>query len=154
MRTAWLICVSALLMAGLACSGEKPTTIYREGEPPVSQVKDDDPEMNAAIQKARDTLDDFLKELTTPGKRDFLIKVAMDNSEGSLEHIWADSVQYRDGKFTANLANEPVRLPGKKVGDSATVDRSEISDWLIMDGDNMTGGYTAKLLMEREGMKQ
>lgn len=157
-----MLCFRPVFIVGLACaviaigcrSTEKLETVYREGEPPVSQTASDDPEMKAAIKKAQDTLDDFIEELGKPGDRYFSIKIAMPNSEDSIEHIWAEDVVYKDGEFKAKLANEPLQLPGMKLGDPVEATRDKISDWMIMDGDRMIGGYTAKLLREREARKQ
>jgi uncharacterized protein YegJ (DUF2314 family) len=52
--------------------------------------------------------------------------------------------------FKGVLANEPFDIPGKHLKDPVEVKREDVSDWIIREGNIMLGGYTAKLLMERE----
>lgn len=148
--------IAVMLLVALGCGSSNPDeTVYREGESPVSMVQSDDPEMARAIAKARETVDDFIAELGKPPRgREFAVKVPLPTPDGNTEHIWADTVSYQDGKFSAKLANEPLNLPGRKLGDPVEVRREDISDWMIMDGEQMIGAYTAKLLMEREAAKQ
>ena len=125
-------------------------TTYRDGQPPVVQTLPDDPEMAAAVRKAKATLDDFIGELKKPGKRQFYIKTSYPTKSGNLEFIWIESVSSASGKFRGIIGNEPLDIANLKLGDSVDVKREDVSDWMIMDGDKMLGGYTAKLLLERE----
>lgn len=146
------LCLISLV--GIALSGCGPKdemkTVYRPGESPVASVKDSDPEMNAARAKAASELPHFIAELGNPKGREFFIKVALNTADGGLEHIWADQVEYKDGKFKGKLANTPLDLPGRKMGDPVEATKENISDWMIMDGEKMEGGYTSKLLQERQ----
>ena len=149
--TAVRAAILVLALLALAACGPNggSKTIYREGQVPVTSVNSDDPEMEAAIQKAQDSLDQFIAEMAKPGKRQFGIKAAIETPEGT-EHIWVANVSYADGMFKGVFANEPLRIPGKHELDPVEVKWEDVSDWLIMDGDRMTGGFTQKVLEKRE----
>ena len=136
-------------------------TVYREDEPPVSEVAADDPEMAAAIKEAKETLPEFIaavkKGLANPkAKPDkvFNIKIALPTPDGTNEHIWVE-VDGLEGKtFSGRIANEPLNLPNVKLDDAVKVEQREIEDWYISDDNGIVrGGFTAKVLMDREAAK-
>lgn len=149
--------VTAVLLAtalfGCAKNGAGDT-IYRDGQPPVSMVEDGDPEMEAAMQKAKDSIQEFITALEEPGEKLFSIKVGLPTPDDSVEHIWVDIESYKEGVFQGELGNNPLNLPDRKLGDLIEVKMEKVEDWIIMDGEKKVGGYTAKLLQEREDAKQ
>src|SRR5712692_11426752 len=72
----------------------------------VVKVADDDPEMNAAIAKARETLPLFWQVFDKPerGETGFALKVKIADKKG-FEHFWATDVERRDGKVTGTINN-------------------------------------------------
>jgi len=72
------------------------------------QVRAKDPDMVAAIQKAQDTLDDFLKLVATPpdGTSGFKLKVKISDSYGT-EHMWVTPFRRTPSGFVGVLADEP-----------------------------------------------
>ncbi|MDA1230498.1 MAG: DUF2314 domain-containing protein, partial [Planctomycetota bacterium] len=108
-------------------------------------------EMAAAEQKARDTLVDFIKAMQIPGpnQSDFGIKHAFRDGE-IFEHMWITELTYDNGNFSGKLGNDPGLVKNISNGDPVTISHSEVEDWLYFDGEDMIGGYTAKLLMSRE----
>jgi uncharacterized protein YegJ (DUF2314 family) len=142
------LCVFAIITG---CRQTDQTVTHRDGQPPVVGVEQGDPEMQAAIQKAQATLDEFVTALQRPGDRVFAIKAAMPTPDGSHEHIWVGSVAYADGVFTGTIDNEPVNLPNIKLGQQVQIPRAHVSDWLILNGEEMRGGYTIEILSKRSG---
>ena len=68
--------VGFVLLASVGCRKDSSgDTIYRDGQPPVSMVEDGDPEMEAAMQKAKDSIQEFITALEKPGEKQFSIKV-------------------------------------------------------------------------------
>lgn len=118
---------------------------------PVVMVDHDDPEMAAAEQKARDTLDDFIMAMQapTPNQSSFGVKYAFRDGD-TYEHMWITELTYNQGRFSGVLGNDPALVENISSGDPVSIDRSEVEDWLYFDGEEMVGGYTAKLLMSRE----
>jgi uncharacterized protein YegJ (DUF2314 family) len=118
---------------------------------PVEMVEADDAEMAAAEQKARDTLDDFIKALQNPSptQSDFGVKHAFKDGD-TVEHMWITDLTYEQGTFSGQLGNDPGLVKNISNGDPVKINRSEVEDWLYFDGEDMIGGYTAKLLISRQ----
>ena len=159
-----VLVLAVVLFSALGCSSNKSAsdeTIYREGKPPVSAVKDSDPELAAATQKAMAELPTFIAECTkelakAPNQRTLMLSVKsiFVASNGQKEHMWSEVTGFKDGVFSCVLGNEPVYVTNVKQGDAVEIKQSEVEDWIIMDDSgNMRGGYSAKLLLEREEAK-
>jgi len=102
-----ILTVFSLSLMIVNCNSKKSS----ENDPVVS-VLDDDQEMNAAMQRASNTLNEFIERFTHPRTSDkwFLVKGRF-TYEGRVEHIWVADLVF-DGKvFLGVLANEP-KLPG------------------------------------------
>ena len=112
-------------------------------------VKAEDQEMNAAIQRAQSTLDDFLKVFAKPpkGATGFKLKVKISYANGK-EHMWVTPFK-RDGtSFVGILADEPMYVTSVKNGDVIRFTRSDISDWgYVLDG-KQQGSYTVCVLFK------
>lgn len=160
MRNLALLGALVLCVSCSSIKGGSGKTVYREGEPIATHVPDGDPEMKAAEAKARETMPEFMaelkKELAKPAgtsKLMFAIKSTF-SADGQDEHMWSDVTKFENGIFHGNLANTPLYITSIKAGDPVQVAEDKVEDWAIFDeNDNMRGGYTAKLLMEREEAK-
>lgn len=150
-----------ILVLCVSCSSTKSgpeRSINGDGEPPVSEVEDNDPELAAAEAKARASLPEFISELQneqtkTTGQVTFSIKTSFPAND-SAEHMWVDVEKFEQGVFFGTLGNDPIYAKNLKIGDAVQVKQDAVEDWIIMDdAGNMRGGYTAKLLMEREEAK-
>ena len=53
-------------------------------------------------------------------------------------------------EITGECANDPEKIPGLKLGDVRTVTRNDVSDWMIVVGNKCFGGYTIRVLAERD----
>lgn len=115
----------------------------------VKNVVSDDAAMNAAIQRAQDTLPLFIKALQSPKPTQtyFSVKVRFpyDNA-GSGEHMWLDDLSFAENQFEGVLANEPVYVHSLHMGDHVTVDISDVTDWMIIEDDHLLGGFTIHVL--------
>lgn len=121
----------------------------REGEPPVVLVKTEDDEMNSAIENAKKT---FTKEFHTallsknPNYSNFTIKQKFDLPNDSGEHIWIGDIEYKKGKYSGVIQNEPYEPVGVKLGDTVDVNIEKLSDWMYYDKNIVKGAYTVKVL--------
>lgn len=122
--------------------------IEREGEPAIYSVKGEDEEMNTAILKANETLDDFNKALSDPNADSHALKVKFSNGKG-IEHMWIGSIVYKDGQYSGILNNEPEYVTEYKSGDKINVETSQISDWMYLVNGKVYGGYTLRVLRDR-----
>src|SRR4051812_31509623 len=92
---------SLLFMLPLGCS-----TSSSNPENFTVGVKDDDPEMLAAIAKARKTLPQFWQTFDKhdPSDSDFALKVKLKDTHGT-EHFWVTELQRSGGKTTGVINN-------------------------------------------------
>ncbi|WP_254510986.1 YegJ family protein [Anatilimnocola floriformis] len=113
-------------------------------------VQGDDAEMNAAIEKARETLPNFWEafEKRDRGVGDFAIKVRITDANG-VEHFWANNVERKDGKIFGVINNDPNTVKSVKMGDRIEIPEADISDWLYMRADGkMVGNRTLRPLLK------
>jgi uncharacterized protein YegJ (DUF2314 family) len=147
-----LLLVSLVLLA--ACDSKKsaPEIVHREGRPDYIRLTDKDEEMNKAIQTARDTVRTFIAALNKPGPNQgsFNVKKPFTYGNGNdAEHIWLSDASFDGIVFKGRVGNEPVDVKNVKLGQMATVSKSEISDWFYIDNGKLVGGYTIRVLYSR-----
>ena len=143
----------ALVIALSGCRqhiGPPGTKVQRQGQPDVHSVSDTDPEMNKAIESARQTVNQFITHLKSPGPNEnsFAVKRKFE-SDGNVEHMWLSDVTFDGKMFHGTVGNDPVDIKGVRLGDAATVAPNEISDWMYLDGRRLVGGYSVRLLYFR-----
>jgi uncharacterized protein YegJ (DUF2314 family) len=137
-----------VLCAVLGC-GKRPAA------DPVIPVSADDPQMNAAIEKARATVPTFVNALRAPKKNQtgFSVKMAFIDGKHT-EHMWLDAVRYDGKQFHGTVNNEPENVSNVKLGDQASVDASKISDWMYIENRKLVGGYTIRVLRDKLNGKE
>lgn len=106
--------------------------------------------MFAAINTAKETLGFFEKNWKTMENDGYSLKFALPTPDGELEHIWFSPTRIQGDRITGECANDPVSIPGLKIGDTRTVTREDISDWMILVGNKCFGGYTIRVLAKRD----
>ena len=148
--TAWAVVV-VLAAAGSSCRKGPEPRIERKGEPDFIPVEDNDPEMDAAVRKGRDTLPELVKALTERpfGSRDFAIKKGFPAGKRQ-EFIWLTDVALENGGFHAHVGNQPVWTTSVNLGDSLFVKKEEVVDWMYIRDGELVGGYTVRVLFKRE----
>ena len=112
----------------------------------------DDPEMEAAWQKARDSVGQFMQALDDPQFRDavFYVKKRVDEGERT-EHLWLSDIRVEGDEFVGVVDNDPQVVTNVACGETVRVAFTDISDWMIAQGDEMLGGFTVDVLMRRRG---
>ena len=145
----WLRVAAALLLltAAVACDDR---SAKGKGAGGVMMVKDDDPEMGAAMAKARETLPQFISalQLPSPAQSDFTIKVGFTDG-GDTEYMWVTPVTYDGTKFNGKLDNQPVQVRNVKHGDPVSVEPARVADWMYVEDGKLVGGYTLRILRDR-----
>jgi uncharacterized protein YegJ (DUF2314 family) len=113
-------------------------------------VDDNDPEMNTAIAKARETLPKFWAAFDHPGpgQENFSLKVKITDGKEA-EHFWTEDVQKKNGKIFATIANDPDSVHNVKLGDRIEIPEADISDWFYMQNGKMVGNYTIRVLFKQ-----
>jgi uncharacterized protein YegJ (DUF2314 family) len=115
----------------------------------VTYVSKDDPEMNAAIAKARNSLADFwqIYDKHPNGESDFCLKVKITDKEQN-EYFWVVNLERKDGKTFGTINNDPDIVHNVKIGDRIALNEPDISDWLYMRDGKMVGNYTLRALFK------
>ena len=119
-------------------------------EDPVIRVPDADPVMNAAIDKARNTLPAFWTRFASPApdEHDFNLKLAITDANGT-EHFWCVDIEGDAVAATCEIGNEPQLVESGSYGERVSVDFDIISDWMYFDGDKVRGGRTIRAMLSR-----
>ena len=117
-----------------------------EGRDDVLLIRTGDAEVNAAMDKAQQSLPDFLTALNDPDAYNFTFKFPL----GGVEHIWVKGVRRDGDMLTGNLNNVPIQ-EGWAKGDAVRVPMSEVSDYFYCDADsNPHGHFTTAVFIDRE----
>jgi len=151
MRKHLVLCLVGLaLLGGCKNAKREGKTARRPGKPTVISVERDDEEMNGAMQKARQTVGEFIEHLANPKPSEERFSVKAKFAEGDdVEHMWLGEVRYDGTMFHGTVANTPLHLKNVKLGDRHSLRAEEISDWMIIDGSRLVGGYTIRVLFNR-----
>jgi uncharacterized protein YegJ (DUF2314 family) len=129
----------------------RPVT-SRPDNPDVIGFAGNDPAMNAAIADAQAHLSYFWDRAAAPAKTEegFMLKVGIQiPSEGAKakEHIWVSGFEKTSSGYTGFLANEPLDIVGKKLGDRVEFAPDMISDWGFYRDGEMIGFYTVRIML-------
>jgi uncharacterized protein YegJ (DUF2314 family) len=133
--------VPRVSQAGQDKKGKAPDLVF---------VDEKDKEMNAAMEKARKSVDDFIKAFQKPkkGQSDFGIKVGITDGK-QVEHFWVAVTKFDGKQFEGTINNEPALVKTIKEGEAVTVEKGKISDWMFVENKKLVGGYTVRVLRNR-----
>lgn len=122
---------------------------------PVFYAPSDDPELTRAMERARATFKYLWRELTWEYRRIIpaldlaAIKAAFldpGDDPGNTEHMWLSDVDFDGQTVRGTLLNQPNTVTSVKAGDSITLDRDAIEDWIYARQGRMYGGFTIQIL--------
>ncbi|MGQ9425768.1 YegJ family protein [Gilvimarinus sp. F26214L] len=113
----------------------------------------DDPQMQAAYDKARKTLDYFLGVANDPppDTQGFSVKVGVQDNDLT-EFFWVYPFDQEEEGFTGRINSEPQLVDNVFKGEIVSFQRGQIVDWTFEDTatEIMHGNYTGCVLLERE----
>ncbi len=124
---------------------------HRDNKSMVISVETEDETMNWAIEKARLTLHYFEKCLKSPkeGQQYFSIKVMIEDGE-IVEYLWLTEPNFdTEGNLFGMVGNEPLNVKNVKINQNIGIDRSKVSDWMIIEKGRLIGGYTIRVLRDK-----
>jgi uncharacterized protein YegJ (DUF2314 family) len=132
-------------------SSRSQSILERTRRDDVTLVPKDDPDMAAAMRKARALLPEFLTlaKAPPPGTSGFSLKVRVRDGD-TVEYFWIIPFAVKDGQFSGKVDNEPRSVRNVALGQTITFAESEIVDWLYVDGGNMKGNYTTCAVLKHE----
>ncbi|OJZ04445.1 MAG: hypothetical protein BGP15_18975 [Sphingobacterium sp. 40-24] len=147
LRPILFVAVSSALL--LAC--QSPSIKDKIENDEVIGFRSDDEAMNAAIVKAKNSLNQFVQAVEKPqeGYEAFALKIAYNTPDKSLEHIWVGDISYQNGQFTGVVSNSPVSTKEVALGDTVVIDKQNISDWMYLDKGILRGGYTIRAMRDQ-----
>ena len=131
-----------ILASALLCSCDVPS-----GEPETLVREYDESGMDAAIEKARSTVDEFLEVLEKGEADSFSVKAPITDDNGT-EHFWLTDVTHKDGEFMGLVGNDPGIVKNVTYGQPWKIAKEEISDWMFTRGEKIHGGYTIDPLLD------
>ena len=149
MKWAVLAAISGASVLGILTIGPTPE-VSADDRSPVVDVRTTDPEMNAAIARARGSLATFWAsyDAPKPSETGHSLKVHFSTRKGG-EHIWiAEVKKLPNGSYSGRFANEPRDLPGRRAGEEVKFAEADISDWMFMRNGKIVGGETIKPLLK------
>ncbi|ERI91072.1 hypothetical protein HMPREF1982_03437 [Clostridiales bacterium oral taxon 876 str. F0540] len=146
-----------LLFNMVGCTSKLHTE--KRGNESVTSVSAEDQAMNAIIEQARGSVDEFLKEYNNPSSNctGFAVKYPFDTdpgSESTKEHIWLDKIEKKDGKYFGVVNNDPFYIKGIKYGDKVEFDINKISDWKYVKDGLLIGGKSIVYFYDRMSDKE
>lgn len=68
---------------------------------------------------------------------------------GQTEFIWIEVQSIAEDQITGSLANDSMHDRTVKAGQTVTAPLSDLNDWMILKGEEMTGGFTVPVLMRQ-----
>lgn len=135
------------------------------GEVRAHAIERDDPEMLAAIAKARETADEArTRWQASPesSRMRWAIKWAAPNEPGeaddgteqSVEYVWVLPLHWSPFRVEGILASDPIVPLACKAreGDLVSFSIEELADWVyVTDEGTLEGGFTAAVIAARHG---
>ena len=113
MRKFFTIVLAVILLGFQGCSRSKEGDNY-------TSVKAEDEAMNAAIEKAKSSMGEFVQAFHAqkPGTKDFYVKKPYGTLSGGHEHMWIEVTSEQDGVLkgrwrTRRRAHERLRSDSK-----------------------------------------
>lgn len=114
-------------------------------------VTPEDPSFNSAITKARQTIDEFDKAITSGNSSytDFAVKKRFLTPDDGGEHMWVAGIILVNGTYKGFVNNDAENTLEVKYGDTVIVRKDEITDWMYLDSNVLRGGYTIRAVRNK-----
>ena len=112
-----------------------------------------DEDIAAAMQKARDTVGDFLAVIQAPGTNQIQFMVRREyptDIPGKRQILIVNNVTY-DGKLLHGTVDDKTVRPGHTIPRNGSVSfpPEEICDWMFNDNGKAAGGYMLRALKKK-----
>jgi uncharacterized protein YegJ (DUF2314 family) len=124
---------------------------------PIVPVQAGDPEMESAMQTARDRFSDFWSVLSADYRRVIpvyagaMAKAYFCDSDApqSGEHMWVRQIDFDGKMISAVLADRPRQIRGIRTGEPVSFPVGRLSDWFYVEDGQVVGAFTVRLLRTR-----
>ncbi len=122
----------------------------KEEAPSLEIPKSADPELNAAMDKARDRVGKFVKNFVAqqPEQSHFAVKkLYVDGDTEDL--LWLVDLEFDGVEFKGKLRNGSKLLDGLNKDDPAHVSVEALADWMFIEDGELVGGYTIRMKFDQ-----
>jgi uncharacterized protein YegJ (DUF2314 family) len=117
-------------------------------EVPPLVIDPNDPLMQEAVRKAKDSIPRF-RELAGQASKGIRVKVPFVTSTGTTEHLWAEVLSFRDSEMDICYLTPPVTHNGRLMR-LHTHPVSDLTDWQVeLPSGRYAGGFTMRVLFVR-----
>lgn len=116
----------------------------------VMEIEGDDPRLEEAVTEARRRWPEFVEAVRRIDNPEVTIVKARFHDEENEEHMWVNVHHADEAVARGILGSKPFRLRSVKEGQEVEVQASEISDWAYIEGGDMVGAFTEKVVRRIE----
>jgi uncharacterized protein YegJ (DUF2314 family) len=141
--------VKAALSAHRAGASRAATAMPLVVQPDVVKIRAGDPELAAAYEQARSTLDQFFAKLARPGASQAHAVQTQLREGDVVEHVWLSEVRRDGDQLVGTLDNVPVDVKGYEMGATIRIARAAVQDWMYMEGGKLRGAFTMRVQARR-----
>ena len=146
-RTALLLLLGAVTLA--ACSAGSSTDPLSVS----AEASESDPEFEAAVQRAHETIEDFFAAYFSPSPTQKFsgLRVRFRSPDSDdIEYHWTEFVDHYNDIYVVKLLDGLTLDMGLHTGRGIEVPASDVIDWIVVEQDGtFQGGYTVRLAYER-----
>ncbi len=139
----------ALMVALIATAPSACGEAQKSSSDTAIPVPGSDKEMNAAIAKARASIDEFWRQHANPdpGVTGLALKVRI--SDGlHVEHFWLIDITRSDTTLSGIINNEAMSVTNVREGERYTFKDADISDWMYLRSGKIVGNETVRVLIK------
>lgn len=118
---------------------------------PVITISSDDPEMQAAVQTARDRWPEFVEAFENrDDSQHFAMKARFEEND-LVEFMWVTVTAIEGDLVLGVLDSDPADVKSLRCGDRVRVTLDSLNDWMFVDrGEEPVGGFTIAVLTKRQ----
>ncbi len=120
----------------------------QEANPAVIGIESENPDMQKAVAEARSRWPEFNESFENRGLDDhYAAKFPFTDGENE-EFMWITVEDIIGEDIFGSLDNDPVHLKNIQAGDRVKVSLEKLNDWMIIQGEEILGGFTVKVLQK------
>ena len=150
MRGSFAKLLLSVIFATTLAADVCPAAFAEEEPDKVVLFAESDPQMNAAVSKARSSLQEFWDRLSSPAANEdgFSLKIAIGENSAT-EHFWCNDIVGDAMKATCAIANDPQVVKSVSFGQRIVVEPDRISDWMYRLSGKIKGGETIRVMLPK-----
>ncbi|MCL6504377.1 MAG: DUF2314 domain-containing protein [Pirellulales bacterium] len=121
---------------------------------PISEVEEDDPQMQKAVAEARARWPEFVSAYEQGVGEGFCVKAPVTAGDNT-EFIWILVTAIEGDRIYGTLNNDPVNLGKLKCGSKVSVPIADLNDWIYLDTQQQpVGGFTVDVVQKASQRKR